>query len=179
MNNKELRISSISEFLDQIKAFREIVETPYSEIWFRGQSDASWPLIPGLLRPDSSICSSQESHLAKQFRLQSAGLHPKGTDAFLYFLMQHYGLPTRLLDWTTDPLMALCFAVSPEKSPPKHKRKSPHAAVYLIDANRIAKNRRFEGIASERHPVFKEECERIFDWIDRPQIDFSGVAVLL
>jgi len=98
-------------------------------IWFRGQADKNWLPIPRVYRQiDNQIYN--ETGLLISFQLkypEHTILHKQVFDWLS--LMQHYGLPTRLLDWSESFLVALFFAVS--------SHPNSDARIYIVDARRL------------------------------------------
>ena len=106
-----MQITDLSSFIEAVGDTIERWTLPgadwYPSPWFRGHGDASWRLEPGWQRlppPSKGIGADwyNERTLMQEFRFRAPrylDLRPLNDWEWL-FLMQHYGLPTRLLDWT-------------------------------------------------------------------------------
>src|SRR5713101_3917086 len=109
----ERRPRSVPEFLKFVESIQRKVG--YS-IWYRGCGRGSLKLVPSLYRHPSKKKSDEFADLERQlmtrFRQRSIPYLSRDLreDWEALFFMQHYGLPTRLLDWTENPLIALHFA---------------------------------------------------------------------
>lgn len=108
----EHRVSNWNELNDQlfsdtwnpgIKRFR-------STFAYRGVTEATFPMSTGLARLGPPY-PNMERNLLKQFQKYAhKNVVEKNTDWHWLSVAQHHGLPTRLLDWTYSPLVALHFA---------------------------------------------------------------------
>jgi FRG domain len=145
----EKKIKSIQDLLVELEQDNQ----NYSgSIWYRGQANTRWELIPGYLRLQNP---PSESTLIKRFKQSAAMLVnsiPKESFDWL-FLMQHYGVPTRLLDWSESPLVALYFAVESHE-----KHITTDATLWSLRPSELNKN---AGINNAEEEFFVPSFEDI------------------
>jgi len=108
---------------DRIRCVQDIIEmsthlgVEKGDFIFRGQCNADWGLIPKLLRTHDMEAQLLEIALYESLLLGQKDPYSHTFDpAELLMNLQHFGQPTRLLDWTSDPLVALFFACFDPKS---------------------------------------------------------------
>ena len=107
---------------------------PEHEWWFRGHGRSSFDLLPSLYRkiPDVTAALEMEGRLLREFdnrsrtNREAAGARDPWE---ILFLMQHHRVPTRLLDWSRNLLIAAYFAVSDDEGW-KHADDSPCVFVF-------------------------------------------------
>lgn len=102
---------------------------------YRGVNDAEYELIPRIGRL-KQYTPKLERDIFSTFKMRGRPFLASGfdndNDWHWLAVAQHHGLPTRLLDWTRNPLAAAFFAVAESSYCPKSKRKD--AAIFVLNA---------------------------------------------
>lgn len=90
--------------------------TPITSLAFRGQGASAWPLTPSLDRALAGTGVDAETvqlQTLKEYRRRvSTDRDGPGADDLVLSHLQHFGAPTRLLDWSRSPFIAAFFALS-------------------------------------------------------------------
>lgn len=133
----ELEISDVSSLFDAVES--SLKQLGALSLWYRGHMDARWELVPSVHRNFTRI---GETRIVNEFIARAPSLHNKklpDNRGEWISLMQHYGAPTRLLDWTSSPLTACYFAVE-DATEDSLKADDPGAVIWCLEPGRLNKD---------------------------------------
>ncbi|HJV86236.1 MAG TPA: FRG domain-containing protein [Noviherbaspirillum sp.] len=171
---REVAIRTVGDLSREVRAL-----APIEQKWlFRGQTDACWNLAPSVHR---GYTAQQERYLTNEFRVRARSRHyscPSSDDYPGWLaLMQHYGLPTRLLDWTYSPLTAAFFSVHPDYVP-RLQGPGRDACIWALDGRKLNESQGFEPLifpldASSYEPLIVPAFK------NRDELNSVGVAMAI
>lgn len=173
----QLRISGWPELMQLAEHLDvgDLVTRPYL---FRGQENADWTLRPSLHRaatndgrtelPSAADLIKIENALTDTFCGIAANHLPPATVSATramidwWPLMRHYGVPTRLLDWTASFYVGAYFAAS--KAPDKD------GAIYLVHRRTLAEAMKFTHADAAEMPTSVTAADKEFQRPDAPPV---------
>jgi len=186
-------IKSASDMLNAIIKWRKDKKVPeqgyHSHAWLRGHSKRTYKLTPGVYRDEFTKQAANiygpnleekrlnlEREILMEFRTAGASMIETQINEELYVLAQHYGLPTRLLDWTSNPLAALFFAVCNEKT-------TEDGDVFLMQPTKMFPDPTPDTeepqpyMRTIRHPQIQDAIGMSF-WVDPSHKSKSGKVIV-
>lgn len=148
MKHNDREVRSLEELIGFLKADHE----PGKITWFRGQRDANWNLEPSIKRHGGT---EAERALFKRFKQNALShvVYRPSTEWEWLFVMQHHGLPTRLLDWTESALIGLYFALDGEND----ANPDAAAALWAMDPIGLNQASRWSGLHQADIPGFDDD----------------------
>ncbi len=180
---KEIEFESITDLSEKLNALP-------NHFAFRGQSNADWSIQSTLERVIGSRWTEEavkrfEDFSINQFKskyhIYRGNEHIPDTKLSWLCAMQHYGIPTRLIDFTTSPWIALYFAL--ETYEPSSKKDFSifaldytsimEASINEIKNDKDSFNESRNSIETKRDSVFEEildKCSPNVAWITEPML---------
>ena len=120
------KVESLSQFIECLKS---IPPSKDEIVVYRGHSDVDYELKPGLFRKGNERLRDNEAEIFRDIEAaRPMSFINDRTTLDKLVTMQHYGLPTRLLDVTSNPLTALYFAVVSQQG----KNQEKDGAVLVL-----------------------------------------------
>lgn len=109
----------------------EITKNKHGTLCYRGQANSNWKLIPSVMR---DLRANAESQIFSELMVEAPSEF--GADKSMFDKLvraQHYSLPTRLLDVTLNPLVALYFACNDDSQ----AEKDGVIQIFNFSSNRV------------------------------------------
>lgn len=134
-SDKLLNVGTVNTLINNLSNIQSQLGKNLDDVtlFYRGHADKSWKLTPGIYRNDRFI--KKEDFLVHNLIRHCPGDFQSCTNSFEKLVkMQHYELPTRLLDISMNPLVGLYFAVSSEKD----KDKDGELIIFFIKNSDIS-----------------------------------------
>lgn len=188
-------IADVKDYLKAIEDWQTIHKIKegnlLTSVWFRGLAKKfKIALRPGVYRDEFTNRAetmygkniedkrlNTERHVLEEFRTAGASFLNTSDVVEIYFIAQHYGVPTRLLDWTSNPLAALFFAVEAKE----HIKEN--GEIFVMNAGRVLPENsgdkyKIWDVVTMRHPYVHDAVAQSF-WIPQREERFPLIIPIL